>query len=281
VTVETRYLGAEWRPLGIQAEPKIGTPRVLIFHTMVGNLRPVDAMFRKGGYSGVESHFGLGGPWEPGDLDGVLWQWQAIDRQADAQGDGNAYATSVETADGGDPDRPWTDKQVTALVHLGIWWCKQTGHPLRLVDLPSEAGFGYHSQFRAWNADRHTCPNPTRIKQLKTVVIPRVADALRAGSPPAPKPTPVEDDMPLTDAEIAKVAAAAANAVVAETLGASGPNVGVALQSTYQRLARLEDAVAAIAQRLATPGASSGANGPVLTRADIRAELVAALRSVQ
>lgn len=270
MTMQPRYPAAVWRPLGPQLEPKIGTPRVLIFHTMVGNLTGTDRMFRNGGYAGTESHFGVGGPWEPGDLDGVVWQWQPIDRQADAQGDGNAYATSIETADGGDPDRPWTDKQVTALVRLGVWWCQQTGHPARLVDLPTQAGFGYHSQFRAWNASRHSCPNPARIGQLKTVIIPRVASALRL------KP-PVEADMPLTDADVDKVAAA----VVSTLLGRSGPTVGVALQDTHNRLVRVEEAVAAIAQRISVSGVAAGANGPVLTASDVRAQLVAALRTVQ
>lgn len=270
MTMQTRYPAAVWRPLGLQTEPRIGVPRVLIFHTMVGNLAGTDQMFRGGGYAGTESHFGVGGPWEPGALDGVVWQWQGIDRQADAQGDGNAYATSVETADGGDPDRPWTPDQVEALVRLGVWWCQQTGHPARLVDLPTQAGFGYHSQFRAWNPHAHSCPNPARIRQLKTVIIPRVASALR------PKP-PVEADMPLTDADVDRVAAA----VVSTLLGRSGPTVGVALQDTHNRLVRVEEAVAAIAQRISVSGVAASANGPVLTASDVRAQLVAALRSVQ
>ena len=83
----TRYPAAEWRPLGEQTEPGI-TPRILIVHTMVGYLRSTDTMFRKQGYTGTESHFGVGGPWDSSDLDGAVWQWQSIDRQADAQNAG-------------------------------------------------------------------------------------------------------------------------------------------------------------------------------------------------
>lgn len=81
--MQVRYPGASWRPLGTQSEPLI-TPRVLVFHTMVGYLRGTDSLFRREGYTGTESHFGVGGPWDGGALDGAVWQWQSIDRQADA-----------------------------------------------------------------------------------------------------------------------------------------------------------------------------------------------------
>ena len=175
------YPAAAWRPLGPQTEPSIGVPTVLVLHTMVGNLAGTDSLFRDGGYDGVESTFGVGGPWDGPSLDGAVWQWQTLDRQADAQMAGNAYATSVETSDGGNPDRPWSDPQLVALVKLGVWWCQQTGNPARLVLHPTEHGIGYHSQFPEW-AGGHTCPNPTRIGQLRTLVIPRIAAAL--GVPP-------------------------------------------------------------------------------------------------
>ena len=180
------YPKAVAKPLGAQTEPSIGVPRVLIVHTIVGNLTGTDAMFRRQGYDGVESTFGIGGPWEPGDLDGVIWQWQALDRQADAQGAGNAYATSVETADGGKPDRPWTPKQVDALTDLIVWWCRQTGHPAQMVTGTGGSGIGYHSQFTAWNPNNHSCPNPTRIQQLRTIVVPAAARLLHG-----PLTTPV------------------------------------------------------------------------------------------
>lgn len=184
------YPNASRRMLGTQTEPLIGTPRVLIFHTMVGHLQGSDAMFRQGGYDGTESHFGVGGPWEPGDLDGAVWQWQSLDRQADAQNAGNAYATSIETADGGKPERPWTDKQLAALVDLTAWWCRQTGAPARIVAGPGERGIGYHAQFDAWAPDGRPCPGPVRIRQLRDIVVPRVR-AVLAPVEGAPVATPV------------------------------------------------------------------------------------------
>lgn len=180
--MQTRYPAAAWRGLGRQTEPVIGTPRLLVFHTMVGNLLGTDSMFRRAGYEGTESHFGVGGPAD-GTFHGAVWQWQSLDRQADAQAAGNAYATSVETADGGNPDLPWSDRQLAALVDLTVWWCQQTGAPARLVKGFGERGIGYHSQFREWNPNRHSCPNPTRAGQLRRVVIPVAAAALLDAGP--------------------------------------------------------------------------------------------------
>ncbi|MEO5874902.1 MAG: peptidoglycan-binding domain-containing protein [Streptosporangiaceae bacterium] len=172
------YPGAAKKPLGKQTEPAIGIPRVLIFHTMSGYLAGTDSMFRSGGYDGTESHFGVGGSWDKGDLDGVVWQWQDLAHEADAQYAGNAYATSIETSDGAKDNVPWTLKQREALIKIGVWWCRQTGNPARLVTRPGEKGFGYHAQFGVWNKSSHDCPGSARVKQLKTIIIPEVARRL-------------------------------------------------------------------------------------------------------
>ncbi len=171
------YPGADERPLAWPVtEPKIGTPRVLIFHTMVGSLKGTESLFKRSGYDGTESHFGVGGPTDGDKLDGAVWQWTPLNRQADAQWDGNAYATSIETSDGGNPLRPWSTKQLKALVNLSLWWCRQTDHDPRLVKAPSESGFGYHRQFKVWNDRGHSCPGDVRLSQLLRYVIPTVRD---------------------------------------------------------------------------------------------------------
>ena len=177
---------AERRPLGaLSAEPRIGVPRVMIVHTMVGFLRGTENMFRGSGYGGTESTFGVGGAADPAGLDGAIWQWQALDHQADAQYDGNAYATSVETSDGGKPRTPWSTAQCEALVRLGLWWCEQTGHPARLVASPSQSGFGWHNQFRIWNRQAHECPGAVRLGQFKSEIVPEIARR-RKGTPQPP-----------------------------------------------------------------------------------------------
>lgn len=179
--MEQRYPHGTWRPLGPQSEPTI-TPRVFIVHTMVGFLKGSEAMFRQKGYTGTESHFGIGGPWDGAALDGAVWQWQSLGRQADAQGAGNAVATSVETSDGGSAARPWSPAQIRALILLGVWWCKQTGAPPTLVKAPDGKGFGYHRQFKQWNPNNHSCPGDVRLRQYVGEVLPGIGRQL---NPPA------------------------------------------------------------------------------------------------
>jgi hypothetical protein len=109
-------------------------PRILVFHTMVGYLKSTENYFKTvngAGYSGPESHFGVGGSWDGDALDGVIWQWQGLLNQADAQFDpANNWCTSVETSDGGiwKPRTPaWSAKQLTSLIKIGAFWCKATG----------------------------------------------------------------------------------------------------------------------------------------------------------
>ena len=186
--MELRYPAAKWRPLGIQTEPKISMPKIFIIHTMSGYLSGTDSYFRAQGYTGTESHFGVGGSWD-GVHDGEVWQWQALDHQADAQYEGNAIATSVETSDGAKDGVPWTDKQVEAIIKLGVWWCKQTGNPAKLVTSPSGKGFGWHAQFSAWNRAGHDCPGAVRLHQYKTEVVPEIARRL-SGTPLPPPAVP-------------------------------------------------------------------------------------------
>lgn len=183
---------AKWRPLGDpMSEPPIndGRPRALFTHTMVGNLRGTENMFRKNGYGGTESQFGIGGPADGPALDGEIWQWQRLDRQADAQLGGNHLFTSVETSDGGNPDNPWSPKQLEALVILHLEWVHETGRPAREMDHPDDVGFGYHSLFPKYNAYKKTCPGKVRIEQLRREVWPEVALRLR-GTDVEPKPKP-------------------------------------------------------------------------------------------
>lgn len=170
------YPKAERKPLGSQTENRI-TPRIFVVHTMVGHLRGTDSMFRRNGYHGTESHFGIGCPTDAG-LDGDVWQWQRLDYSADAQGAGNAYCTSIETADGGKPESAWSDKQLAALIDLGTWWARQVGAPAKLVTSTSQKGFGFHRQFKTWNPNNHSCPGNTRLRQYLRVVIPAIGDNL-------------------------------------------------------------------------------------------------------
>ena len=178
--MELWYAGADKRPLSsTQTEPPI-QPRILVFHTMAGYLRGTDSWFRRDGFDGVESHFGVGGSSDQPEDDGRVFQWQALDRQADAQANGNSLATSVETSDGGDSAQPWSRLQLASLVGLTVWWAGQTGNPIVLATGPKGRGIGYHSQFSEWNPSRHACPGRVRLSQLLTKVLP-TAQAIQAG----------------------------------------------------------------------------------------------------
>jgi peptidoglycan hydrolase-like protein with peptidoglycan-binding domain len=193
--METRYSVALWRPLSEQNPEPLIKPTQLIWHTMVGYLKPTEDMFRRNGYGGTESTFGLGGKYD-GSLDGTLYQWQLLDHQADAQWDGNARANSIECSDGGRADEPFTDKQIDASIRLGIWWCQQTGvAPVRAASWDSP-GFGYHCLFHQWNKSNHSCPGTARIAQLEKEIWPEIAASITHPHPP-PHPPPAIPAFPL------------------------------------------------------------------------------------
>jgi hypothetical protein len=222
--MERRYPAGVWRspagPAGAERSERPGVPRVLVLHSMAGLLAGVDAAPAAKGRC-ARYHFGVGGPWDGASLDGAVWQWQQLTP---------GRPTSVDTSDGGDPLRPWSSRQLAALVDLGAWWCRQTGHPSRLVRSATEPGIGYHAQFGEWNPDGRICPGPTRIAQLHDVVIPRIATALTQEVPvssvaPFSSPTTPGADMPLTQDDLNRIAAT----VWGATFGGS-PTTGAMLQ---------------------------------------------------
>jgi hypothetical protein len=185
--MQTIYPGALWRPLSdVQTEPGI-VPRQLIWHTMVGYLGSTENMFRKDGYWGTESTFGVGGKYD-GALDGVVYQWQSLDHQADAQFDANAWANSIENSDGGHWTEPFTEKQVEAHIRLGVWWCHQTGVAPVKAPAWNAPGFGYHAMFHEWNLEAHSCPGPARASQLENEIWPEIAHVLNTRPKPPPQP---------------------------------------------------------------------------------------------
>jgi hypothetical protein len=189
----SRYPGAAWRPLGTQTEPKMTAHDIICIHTMVGNLTGTDAMFHQNGYSGTESHCGIGGIWD-GDagkgLDGDVWQWQDGDYTADANLDGNPRVFSIETADNApqlarDIVR-WTDRQAESIVAVMTWGCLRWNIPPLLVpdSKPGRRGLAFHRQgIDPWRVDggEHwstaygkECPGPVRIRQFVTEIVPAV-----------------------------------------------------------------------------------------------------------
>lgn len=204
---------AAYRPLeSKQGQSRMGRHDIICLHTMVGNLTSTDRFFKQNGWSGTESHFGIGGPWGDG-LDGVIYQWQDDDFRADANLDGNHRVVSIETGDNAPKlakdIAPWSKAQVAAIVRLVARLCKQHGIPAVLVpDTRSDRrGIAYHRQgvqhsggthpagFLQPNCERWSnavgkeCPGDARIAQIPEIIT-RVRAVLAGPIAPA-----VEDDM--------------------------------------------------------------------------------------
>lgn len=230
----------QFRPLGAQTEPPMARHDIICLHTMVGYLSSTDAMFKRNGYGGTESHFGIGGKWGPSDpvrgLEGVIFQWQDLRHTADANLDGNPRVISIETADNA-PKFPkdiedWTPKQCESIARLVAWLCTPAAHsscpaswlchregiPAVLVPdtKPSRRGIAYHQQGctphvvaggELWSsADGKECPGPRRIRQITTTIIPRVKELLVAipANPPEDDVTP-QDKKDIIDGVVAKL----------------------------------------------------------------------------
>lgn len=183
----TLYPKAEWRPLGPQTQPKMSAHDIICLHTMVGSLSGTDAMFKKNGYGGTESHFGVG-------HQGIVYQWQDLEYTADANYQGNRTVISIETADygegpfgdwdtRGDNVPPWTPAQIETNAQIIAWCCKKYNIPCILIPdtKPGRRGIGYHAQGVPGNelvpggiiwsiAKGKVCPGRKRIAQIPTVI---------------------------------------------------------------------------------------------------------------
>src|SRR5690606_31424977 len=140
--------------------------------------------FRQGGYSGTESHFGVG-------YDGEILQWQDDNYTADANLQGNDDCISIETADrgtgfpnwntSGDNVPPWTSAQITAIAKIIAKVAPRHGIPIVLISktYDSTKGIGYHRQgvdpYRT-HGERYStafgkvCPGRRRIAQIPEII---------------------------------------------------------------------------------------------------------------
>lgn len=202
----SEYPEAIFRPLGKQTQPPMKAHDIICLHTMVGYLSSTDIMFKRSGYGGTESHFGIGGKWgadKDKGYDGKVFQWQDLDYSADANYQGNPRIISIETADNAPQSArnlaPWTPKQLDAIARLVAWLCKKYSIPPIVVrdSKPGRRGIAYHRQGcehgdgvgshpgwlvqggERWSTARgKECPGNERIKQISSIIIPRVQDIL-------------------------------------------------------------------------------------------------------
>lgn len=92
---------------------------------------------------------------------------------------------------------PFNTAQFNMLVKLNAWLIETHKWPAAAAKHPLGTGIGFHRQFTGaeprWNKN-HSCPGPKRIAQ-----IPQLIEAVKAE---------LEDDMPLTDADVKLIAKA-------------------------------------------------------------------------
>lgn len=211
----SRMPGAIWQPLAANWAdmPKMRAWDIFCVHTMVGGLEGTDNYFRVvngPGFVGTESHFGTG-------YDGTIIQWQDTDYQADANYHGAWHVISVENADTGTGFPKWsgsdvpalTDAQVEANARIAAWLHTEHGIPLDTIPdaKPGRRGLGSHRLgipgYMAVGAELWSksggkaCPGDRRVAQLPA--ISARAKQIAAGNPP-------EEDMPLTDDDVARIA---------------------------------------------------------------------------
>ena len=185
----TRYPGATYRPIPeAYTQPKI-TARAVIVHSQAGR-GSLYGWWLNPASKGLECHFWVS---EAGRVE----QYVPTDVRADANGEANAFAISIETESSPQATERWNPVQAAALTKLIDWCCTTHGIPRRQMATAYDSGLGWHVMFGApgpWTSVRgKTCPGPARIPQFRDEIIPAVA-AL-AAPPPDPTPEPEDDDM--------------------------------------------------------------------------------------
>jgi len=161
---------------------------------------------------GLESTFFICDDQTKGYLDGEIVQYLGVGIKADANGEANSFAASIETASSVSARERWTPAQAEALTRLLDWICTVAPKvERRLMDTPTDAGIAWHVQFGApgpWTQVRgKVCPGPERIKQLRAEIIPAVAAMATQPTPTPPTPQPEGFLMALTDDEQAELLA--------------------------------------------------------------------------
>jgi hypothetical protein len=160
----------------------------VVMHTMVGNLPGTISVFNNPGFQ-ASAHFGI-------DQNGHIHQFGPVNGwEAWAEVSGNPNWYSIEHADGGNPDVPLTDAQLTASAQVVEALAAFGVFPLQVSDSPAKEGYGIHAMGgAAWGG--HTCPDlpPRHVRSGQRAEILRRAAAIRAaGSPPPSGRTAVTD----------------------------------------------------------------------------------------
>lgn len=275
-----RMPGAIWKPISkSRAARRKG--RGICLHVAVS-----EAASLHGYFSGAtsDSHFYV-------RKDGTIEQYVDTDLVAYANAAGNSSLISVETQGGvTNADRePWTPAQVAALARIVRWSADIDGFPLQPMpdSRPASRGVGYHKLgCRPWvvsggelwsSATGKICPGAGKIAQIPQVIAQ--AKNLNTKATPAPKPAPVEDDMPYTPVELGNITSdAIANRVIA-SVGGKPYHAWEAWRDAGLKGVDAQKLAAEIVAKLPTPTASATA-GNGLTKQDVESAVRAVFADV-
>jgi hypothetical protein len=158
---------------------RLQTKTQLIFHSAYGSYAGALAQWAKHEWQVYSTFFILN--------DGQLIQLVDSSFHACANSTANARAVSVETEDGGNPDRfPWTPAQLNTMILLAQWVHEEHGVPLSLCARHDRPGIGIHTMwgnlgpFSPWIDDSAlTCPGLARIPQFFEELMPKLGCKLR------------------------------------------------------------------------------------------------------
>lgn len=98
-----------------------------------------------------------------------------------AQAAGNRQWYSIEFEDGGDPNRPMSDRQVIAFAQLAECLSHYAGFPLQITNDINVKGIGVHNMGgKAWGG--HSCPDlpPRHVRSAQRSDVLALAKQIRA-----------------------------------------------------------------------------------------------------
>lgn len=228
-----RFPAATWAPIP-EAGNKLYVKTQLIFHS-TGTKASASANRRYFAAEGVqvESTFIV-------DYDGGCLQLLEAGEKADANVSASRRAISVEVV--GTADEPYTPAQVATCIAIGRWAVDEHPIPAVACEAHNRPGIGWHVMFGApgpWTAVRgKQCPGGARIAQVRDLIIPAVAAGHTI-------PTDPEDDMPLSDADVERIAKRTAQHVADGTKVYGTDNLRRLLERVLVELVALPAKVAA------------------------------------
>lgn len=180
-------------------QPKI-TPRMVIVHS-AGGMSELYRWWQSADSHGLESHFWNGPTGDP-------YQYMDTNVRADANGEANGYAVSIENASSVAASERFWAPQAARIVDELVWLCHTHDIPPELTKTATGRGIAYHVQFGApgpWTkAAGKVCPGPARIRQLLDEMIPEVARRMGTPAPPLSPRKWIGFHAGATDATVAK-----------------------------------------------------------------------------